>query len=402
MSTGHHIETKYHTKKKEKIRAYKAIIETNLPGRKRRTKTFSVEKFGKKKAKKKADLWLADKIIKKENDMLSSGDKVLFSDFVDYWIDDYKKPQIQATTHHRYKNKLDAHIKPYFKSMKVKDIKPYHIEKYLADKRENGHKKIKGRGLSENTLHKHYVLLKGIFKRAMKLEIIHVSPMRAIDPPSPEKKKIKVIPQEELQSFFNVLKDDLLMFAFVYTTLMTGLRKSEILGLEWEDVDLDNRILEIRQALVRIDKKLLHKKKMKNESSKRKVKISKKLAGILKNYHLKRNKKRLKTGVKKNAKFQGEKKDFVFCRLNGKVFRPEHYNEKYNEYLDAAGLSQEYNIHTLRHTFGTMNLKNKVDLDIIKEMLGHSTIATTADFYLHPDVEEQEEAMDKMDDAIQI
>lgn len=395
-----HIETKYYTEKKEKVRAYKAVIEANIPGRKRKTKTYSVEKYGKKEAKKKAKIWMADKIIKKEKGMLSNAENTLFADFVDYWIDDYKKPNIQATTHHRYKNKLDAHIKPYFRSMKIKDIKPYHIEKYLADKRENGHKKKEDTGLSENTLHKHYVLLKGIFKRAIKLELIHLSPMRAIDPPSPEKKKIKVMSKEELQKFFNVLKDDLLMFTFVFTTVMTGLRKSEILGLEWEDVDLDNRILNIRQALVRVDKKLLHKQKMKTESSRRKMKISKKLAEILRTYHLERNKERLKTGVKKEALFEGKKKDFVFCRLNGQIYRPEHYNEKYNQYLEQAGLPSEYNIHTLRHTFGTMQQKNKVDLDIIKEMMGHSTIATTADFYLHPDVEEQEEAMSKMDNAI--
>lgn len=223
--------------------------------------------------------------------------------------------------------------------------------------------------------------------------------MQAIDPPKPEKKEAPVMNQEEYEKLLNILKDDLLIFTFVFMDLMTGMRKSEILGLEWPEVDLKNGVVEVKQALVAVSSGVEHKEKLKNDSSRRKIKISNNLITILKKYKLEQNKMKMKLGIKKQQK---KEKDFVFCKLDGTIYHPKQYNDKLNEYLDKAGLSQKYTIHTLRHTFATINVNNKVDAEIVQKMLGHSTISTTIDIYYHHDVEQQKEAVNKLDQAINI
>ena len=84
--------------------------------------------------------------------------------------------------------------------------------------------------------------------------------------------------------------------------------------------------------------------------------------------------------------------NYVFSRPDGFPYYPTSYNDKFNTLLEKAGLNKEYNINTLRHTFGTQNKKSGTDAKIIQVMMGHSNISTTLDIYTHVDFEMQEEA----------
>jgi integrase len=337
-------------------------------------------------------------ISSRDNGTAVDPSKLTVGEFLDKWLENHKKPNIAETTYDRCKNKIDAHLKPSLGFIPLQDLEPYHIETYFSNKRKKGRHDGKEGGLSENTLKKHYVILNSAMKRAIKLKLIKYNPVEAVESPKPEKKEAPVMTKEEYQKLLNVLKDDLLMFTFVFTDLMTGMRRSEILGLEWSDIYLDKSLIDIRQALVPVKGDLKHKAKLKNDSSKRKIKLSDNLVAVLKKYKVEQAKTKLQLGIKKKEK----DKEFVFCKLDGTPYRPKYYNDKLNEYLDKAGLSQKYTIHTLRHTFATINVNNKIDSEIVQKMLGHSTISTTIDLYYHHDVEQQKEAVDKLDQVIDI
>ncbi|MFW6047181.1 MAG: tyrosine-type recombinase/integrase [Candidatus Woesearchaeota archaeon] len=384
--------------KNGELKAYKAIVETGTDKkRKRRTKTFSIEKEGARKAKKKADIALAEMITDREGGTMVDPSRISLGDYLDHWLENHKKPNIQTTTYDGYKVKINAHIKPTIGDIALQGLEPYHIESYFASKRKNGNR-VTEEGLSENTLKKHYVLLNSALKRAIKLKLIKYNPMEAIEPPKPEKTEAPVMIKEDYEKLLNILKEDLLMFTLIFTDLMTGMRRSEILGLEWPEVDLEKGIIDVKQALVAVSGGVEHKQKTKNDTSRRKIKISKTLIDILKKFQLEQKKMKLKLGIQTKEK----DKDYVFCKLDGTNYNPKYYTDKLNEYLKKAKLSSKYTIHTLRHTFATINVNSGVDAEIVQKMLGHSTISTTLDIYYHHDIDQQDEALNALERAINI
>lgn len=392
-----HVQTLYD--ENGNVKAYKAIVNRKTGDVKRPSKTFSVKKYGKKKAKEKAEMWKARNMVRKDEGTFVDPKKITFSEFLDRWLENHKKPNVANTTYDNYKYRIEGHIKPYFKDARLQDIEPVHIEEYFARKRKSGRKDGKDGGLSENTLKKHYVLMNSAFKRAIKLKLIKFNPVQAIDPPKPEKHEAQVMSQEEFHKLIKTAhKEDKFMHALIGSLLFTGMRRSEALGLEWPQVDFKERTIRIIQVLVpEIGKGAVLRKTTKNDSSRRTIKISRKAAKLLRRHKKRQAEIRLQLRDEYNTDYQ-----FVFCKPDGTHYYPTTVNRKLNKLLDKAGLSQEFGLHTLRHTFATLNLKNETDLEIIKDMLGHSTIATTADIYLHPDLEEQEKAADKLDSSIDI
>lgn len=367
---------------------YKAIVEVgSRSNRKRRSKTFG--------RKKDAREWISEMMIDQKEGTYVNPNRVTMEEYLDRWLEKHKKPNIQRSTYRGYRQILEGYLIPQLGDIEVQELEAYHFEVYFDDMREHGRKTREG-GLSENTLHKHYVFLNAALKRAIKLGLKKYNPLDAIDSPTPEKKEAPVFSKDEYQKLLEVAKDDLLMFTFIFMGLMTGMRKSEMLGLEWSEVDLDNRVLDIKKSMVNVRGGYLHKEKMKNKSSRRQIKISPTLVEVLKKYRLERNKTRLKYGIKNLS----AEKDFVFCKLDKTPFALAYYNRAFNKLLDKAGLPQKFSIHTMRHTFATINVNSDVKRETVMQMLGHSTIQTTIDLYYHGDLDQQDEAISAIEKAI--
>ena len=367
---------------------YRAFVEIDSgEKRKRRTKIFD--------KKKEAQEWIVEIKSSQQTGTYVDPVKVTMSDYLNRWLENHKRPNIQESTYKGYKGILESYLIPHFGNIEVQKLESYHLEVYFQNMRDHGRKKGEG-GLSENTLHKHFVFLNAALKKAIKLGLKKYNPLDAIDPPRPEKKEAPVMNKKEYQKLLTAAKDDLLMFTFIFTALMTGMRRSELLGLEWTEVDLDKQIIDIKKSMVNVRGGYIHKEKMKNKSSRRQIKISPTLVGVLKKYRLGRKEARLKHGIRKSD----YEKDFVFCRLDKTPFRPDYYNDHFNEILEKAELPKKYSIHTLRHTFATINVNDDVKRETVMEMLGHSTIKTTIDLYYHGDLDQQNDAINALEKAI--
>ena len=361
---------------------WKAVIELGRDKNNKRLRKIKRFKF-----KKDAIKW-ATEIEKEKNDgLIIETSELTFIDFAKRWLINHKKPKIAASTYREYKRKIHNEFTPFFSDLELQQINPLHIETYFNSLRK--------RELSENTIKKHYVQLNNIFKRAIQLRLIKYNPITAIEPPKPEKKEAPVLSENEYTKLLRTIKDDFDFFAFIATILFTGLRRSEILGLEWEDTDLESGVLFIRKRYVHGENGYIHEEKTKTESSRRKIKMPDNLVAILKKYKKIQLENQLKLGQIYNNDI-----DFVFRKPNGDVYHPKYYNDKFNEYLDIAGLSQKFTLHSLRHTFATINMKNNIKPKVVQEMLGHSTISTTLDIYSHVDINMQEEAMKKINNLI--
>jgi len=370
---------------------YKAVIEVGAgTRRKRRTKTFE--------RKKDAKSWQANMLVDQEKGRYVSSSSVTVADHMLDWLDDEKKPHIATTTYDNYKNRIETYIIPEIGYIPLQELEPFHISRFIGYLRKRGSVRSDG-GLSENTLKKIYVLLNSAMEKAVKWRLIKYNPVAAIESPQPKSKEAVAMNFEEVQKLLESTKDDYFMHTFLSFAVLTGMRKSEMLGLEWPEVDLEEETVEVKQRLV-VDQEngtIKHEKQTKRKASRRKISIPTKLAQMLKKYKIHQKEIRLQIAEEYNTE-----KDFVFCKPDGYSYYPPTITKKAKKAILRAGLSSKYSLHTLRHTFATLQLKTGTDAKVTQEMLGHGNISTTLDTYSHVDQEMQKEAASKLEQMISV
>lgn len=161
--------------------------------------------------------------------------------------------------------------------------------------------------------------------------------------------------------------------------ITTGIRQGEILGLHWEDVDLDKGDLAVRHTIQLLQGRIIEGEP-KSAASRRTIALSDYTVAVLMQHK------------EKISKDEG----LLFTTSSGRAVSPRNLLRHFHQVLDRTGLPK-IRFHDLRHTAATLLLKENVHPKIVQEMLGHSTIALTLDTYSHilPDI--QQEAADKMD-----
>jgi integrase len=174
----------------------------------------------------------------------------------------------------------------------------------------------------------------------------------------------------------------------------TGLRKGELLGLKWTDLDLDGGTLSVRRSL-KVTDHGLDFGPTKNKASRRSVPLNKSAVGALKAHRLRQNEERLRLGE------LWEDQDLVFPNRVGKPINPSNlYNREYKPLLKRAGLENErFTFHSLRHTLASALCNKRVYPKVIQSLLGHSSITQTMDTYSHLMGGMGDEAVDGLDEA---
>jgi len=153
---------------------------------------------------------------------------------------------------------------------------------------------------------------------------------------------------------------------------MTGARLGEIMGLEWQDIDDENKIISIRQASQYLPGQGTFTKDPKNETSKRKISVNDTLLSLLKSYKEDQQKKGFICGDNNR----------LFITWNGKPMPPHTISKWFPEFIEANKLPK-LNFHGLRHTSATFLISKGMDIETVAGRLGHSTSATTQNIYSH-------------------
>ncbi len=182
--------------------------------------------------------------------------------------------------------------------------------------------------------------------------------------------------------------------AIYITAIHTGLRKGELLGLKWTDLDLDGGTLSVRRSL-KVTDHGLDFGPTKNKASRRSVPLNKSAVAALKAHRLRQNEERLRLGE------LWEDQDLVFPNRVGKPINPSNlYNREYKPLLKRAGLEDErFTFHSLRHTFASALCNKRVYPKVIQSLLGHSSITQTMDTYSHLMGGMGGDAVDGLDEA---
>ncbi|MCC0636847.1 site-specific integrase [Clostridioides sp. ES-S-0001-02] len=347
-------------------------------------KRKKVEKIG-GETKKEAEKALRDAINEFENSgTVFDETNISLSDYLDFWYKEYVLLNCKFYTQGNYKRAIENHIKPSLGKYKLKSINPAVIQEFLNIKSkekytENGEEK----NYSKGTLK----LIYGVLNTSLKLavypyKLIRENPVQYVSIPKNLVKtntsnKVKTITLNDFDTILHKFPVGTNAYIPLMIGFYTGMRKGEVLGLFWEDIDLENNIIKIRRNLVRKKDSNFELAPPKTNSSIRDIKIGDTLSKILKDEKLNQKKQKVKIGKwykKTEYNWVCRKKDGSFVT---------HGDIDMAIAIINKDLNIDFNFHCLRHTHATLLLENGANIKDIQKRLGHSKITTTMDTYSH-------------------
>ena len=312
--------------------------------------------------------------------------KYTVGQWMDVWYENYAKIKVRPSSHQTYRGYIENHIKPNIGSMPLNKLSSLELQKFYKKLLNRGRvtrleAKNQPKGLSPKTVRNIHQILESAMKLAQEQKLIIKDPTAGCALPKVEKKEMKTLPVEQLASFLREARESG-VFELYYLDLATGLRRGELLGLKWTDIDLEKGELQVKRQVVRIEGKIVEAP-LKTKNAYRTLPLAEDVTAILKQ-------QRKKAG----------NSPWVFPSPNGGPISPDSVLRKLHGVLKRAGLPQ-VRFHDLRHTFATLSLKNGVDVKTLSSTLGHYSAGFTLSTYTHATPDMMREAADTMGNVIE-
>lgn len=311
---------------------------------------------------------------------IETNQNLTFDQYIAEWLEGQKN-FLKPTTYYGYEIVLNTHIIPYFRELKIllSDLTPKDIQTYYNYKLKQG--------LSANTIKHHHANIRKALQSALKMNMIPYNMADRTDLPKIVKYKPKIYDERQLTLLLEKVKNTPIESVVVICCHL-GLRRGEVCGMRWIDVDFENRIIHIKHTRT-IAKTEIVQDSAKTDSSETTLPISDSLYEYLVALKQQQNEDKIFFG--------GAYKDSGYvCRWdNGEELRVSYASHAFNDLLRKNDLPH-IRLHDLRHSVATNLLNNGVDIKIIQEYLRHSTIATTANYYLHPSLKQKQDAANTM------
>lgn len=307
--------------------------------------------------------------------------KLTFGKYLDTWLEQKEKlEKLKITTLETHKQRIETHIKPALGKVEIQKITISMLNNFYTKLTEK---------ISAHTVRKVHAIINNCFRFAKRDGLIIVNPAADALLPRFVTKQKQSFKKQELINILKAAKEyqektrtqTINAYTIVALALNTGMRRGELAGLRWEDVDLEKQCIHVKNALVELNNGKVILTTTKTESSLRTIYISLEMISILKNHKLKA------TGT------------YVFPAKNdlNKPMSPNNISRIFRNIVKSAGLNG--GIHLLRHSHITQLLEAGVNIKTIKDRAGHSNISTTIG-YCSPDSELDKQAAAVFNDFI--
>ena len=316
--------------------------------------------------KKDAETFLTEKLRELDTGIFIDNKDINVRQYFNFWYEQHCLSRLSPTTYESYRRNLDNYILEELGHIKLEELKPMHLQTF--------YNKCSKKGLSNKTILYFHRIIHCALKQAMKWQFIIRNVADCVDTPKPEKYKPLVLTSKETIELINVISNTDIYIP-VIIAIYTGMRRGEILGLTWNNIDLEQGTLKVVQALYPTKNGLIFSKP-KTENSIRKISMPLTLVNILKDYKIKQETVKNRLGNNYNDL------DLVCSLDNGNPINPTTLNHKFRSLLKETNLPL-IRFHDLRHTHASLLLKEHVEPKVISERLGHSNINITLDIYSH-------------------
>ena len=249
-------------------------------------------------------------------------------------------------------------------------------------------------GLSPKTILHHHRLISAILNKAVKWQILLSNPASRVEIPKVKQTEAHYYDDEQVIHLFKLLTNEPLKYqAAIYIALYGGLRLGEVTGLEWGDINFDEKSLYISKARQYVSGLGTYDKEPKTERSIRHIQLSNGVLNILEKYKREQAQERLRLG----SKWVDSGK--IFTQWNGLPMFPQTPSQWFNKWLKKSELPK-ITFHQLRHSHTSILIANGVDIATVSKRLGHSKISTTIDVYTHAIKSKDTIAANLLDDII--
>jgi integrase len=233
-------------------------------------------------------------------------------------------------------------------------------------------------------------VLSSALSNAVKWGLVGRNVANLVSLPGVERYEGQVLTVDQARRLLEVARgsrlDVLLLMA-----LTTGMRRGELVALHWDDLDFETGVLQVRRNVTYMDGVGYAEREPKTKAGRRKIGLTDVVLEALKEHREKQQQARVKAGAK------WQERGLIFSNIYGGYFDADHVGTIFKKLSKKAGLP-DVRFHDLRHSVATVLLAAKIDLKAVSELLGHSSVAITADIYQSVLSEQQREIVDKMSD----
>ena len=306
-------------------------------------------------------------------------------DYLRSWLSDSVKDTVRATTFERYEQNCRMHITPTLGRVKLKELTPAHLRGLYKEKLQD---------LSPRSVRYVHVTLHKALKQAVHDGLIPRNVTEAVKPPQIHREEMRPLTPEQAKTFLETIcaEGDRLEALYVMA-ITTGLRQGELLGLKWDDVDLEAGTLQVRRTLTTA-KGGPELASPKTKGSRRSVKLSQRALSALRS-HLKRQ----LVEIDKAGSLWREN-GLIFASEMGEPLDRRYITTHLFKHLLKRAELPGIRFHDLRHTCATLLLSKNVNPKVVSEMLGHASIAITLDTYSHVLPNMQDSAAEAIEEAL--
>ena len=385
-----------------------------------------------KKRQKAVEVFAVEFEQKCRNGKLLDGEKITLKDFIERWRSERAEQELQPGTLDKYNDAINHFILPALGHLKLTEIKPHSINKFLVDLTRDGCRHDgKPGGYSKGTIHKISNVLSSILRTATEWEVIERNPCDPVRVKAEDTAdKIKFFTPQQTAVFLDYIEhpftirtrghsrvDDTgkpytvgdytstkelpTQLKVLFTlAIYSGLRKGEILALKWEDVDFENNTVAVTKAAAMVKGEQIVKVP-KTRNSYRVVSIPHSVTEKLRKLQLEQTRYRLSVG----DYWQGE--GWIFTQDNGRMM---NYSTPYKSLQDILS---HYNadkaesdklpmipFHGLRHTTATLQIAAGTDVRTVSSIMGHRETSTTMNIYAHNLKTAEQEAVNRVEEMI--
>ena len=300
-----------------------------------------------------------------------------FDNQIKSWLNNHIRVKVKPSTYDGYDYRVSKYLSPYFKEMRIEEITVDDIQIFISTlKNEKTNEE-----LSANTIQGIIRTMAYFYDYCVETNKVDKNPCLKVFLPKGKAKKITTFTKREKQIILETVKKQAKPRSYlVLTALLTGMRLGELCSLKWKNVDMKNGLIHVqttnRRIYIEDNKTKVVTTSPKTDYSMRIIPISKHLLAVLRS-------------------LRKTESEYVFCKTNGKGYDNRGIQKYFRLLLIDLGIAGK-SFHTLRHTFATTAIEARMDVKTLSMMLGHSSVTTTMNLYVHPNETHTRKAMEDL------
>jgi integrase len=329
--------------------------------------------------------WIRKMQFQVERGLTYEGSKIRLSDFLKDWLVSKESSVILKTLNH-YRRDVNLQIIPNLGAVKVSELKAIQIQRLYDQKQREG--------MGNRSVRHLHSTLRQALNHAVRLGLISTNPALLTTPPKKQEKEIVVLDESQIQNLLlAAMEYQPDIYALYYLAINTGMRQSELLGLQWSDVDWQSKSISVQRQVQFAKGRGVVLRGLKTKSSRRIIQLGDQMLRILKDHRIYQADRSFLIGDK------WKEHDMIFPTSLGTPSYSSNLQKKFRRLLIWSKM-KHIRFHDLRHTAATLMLKHKIPVIVVSRRLGHAQPSITLDIYGHLLPGMQEEAAQLMDEIM--